>query len=96
MNQVTHSNEVVASRGLLPKKRHGNRNEIRHTLFIDNGSVFAMGSNLWGAIKNDNTLEYRTPQFTGIQNAVSIAAGSNRSAVLKADGTVTLFGRPND
>lgn len=68
---------------------------VQHTLFIDDGSVFAMGANAWGETKNDPTKIYRTPQFTGIQEVVSVAAGEDRSAALKKDGSVVLWGRQN-
>lgn len=64
-----------------------------HTLFIDNGAVFGMGSNNWGAVKAESTTKFLTPQFTGITSAKSITAGNGRSAALKTDGTVTVWGR---
>ena len=63
-----------------------------HTAFIDNGSVFAMGSNSFGEIHSGTAGQFMTPQFTGVQSAKSIHVNLYRTAVLKTDGTALVMG----
>lgn len=63
-----------------------------HSVFIDNGSVFAMGSNNYGEILPGSSGEFRTPLFMGIQDVKTVAASQLRMAVLKNDGTAVLNG----
>ena len=63
-----------------------------HSVFIDNGSVFAMGSNQYGEIMPGSMGEYRTPLFMGIQEVKTVAASQLRMAVLKNDGTAVVNG----
>lgn len=68
---------------------------LSHSVFIDGGDVYGMGQNTFGEIVTNGAVpvtQYRTPQFTGIQNAKSVAATQGRTAVLKYDGTVTVWG----
>jgi hypothetical protein len=62
------------------------------TVFIDNGSVFAMGSNNYGEILPGSNGQYTTPLFTGVQTAKTVAASVWRLAYLKEDGTARLNG----
>jgi alpha-tubulin suppressor-like RCC1 family protein len=64
-----------------------------HSVFIDKGTVFAMGSNAYGEIVPGTTGEFRTPLSMSIQNAYSVAASQHRIAVLKMDGTAQINGR---
>jgi hypothetical protein len=63
-----------------------------HSVFIDNGSVFAMGSNQYGEIMPGSSGEFRTPLFMGIQDVKTVAASQLRMAVLKNDGTAVVNG----
>lgn len=63
-----------------------------HTVFIDNGVVFAMGSNTYGEINPGGAQQYATPFLMGITNAKTVAATQWRVAVLKTDGTAVLRG----
>jgi alpha-tubulin suppressor-like RCC1 family protein len=76
----------------------------QHTVFIDNGAVFAMGQNNYRQVDfsipatsstpalatNEKILN---PKYLGIQNAKSAAASNNRSAVLKNDGSILMWGQ---
>jgi alpha-tubulin suppressor-like RCC1 family protein len=69
-----------------------------HTLFVDKGAVFAMGTNFFGEVKAETpTTDYpkiRTPvRYEGLLNVKSVAAGEARSAALHNDGTVSVWGR---
>lgn len=63
-----------------------------HTLFIDNGAVFGMGSNKNGEIAPGSALEFQTPYFTGVMDAKSVATNYHRSVILKKDGTAIMTG----
>ena len=63
-----------------------------HTAFIDNGSVFAMGSNTFGEIQTGTGGQFMTPLYTGVQSAKSIAVNLYRTAVLKTDGSALVMG----
>jgi hypothetical protein len=62
------------------------------TVFIDNGSVFAMGSNNYGEVLPGSNGQFTTPLFTGVQTAKTVAASVWRLAYLKEDGTARLNG----
>ena len=63
-----------------------------HTAFIDNGAVFSMGLNKYGEVAPATTFEHRTPYFTGVLSAKSVAVNWNRTAVLKNDGSIAITG----
>jgi alpha-tubulin suppressor-like RCC1 family protein len=69
-----------------------------HTLFVDNGAVFAMGANFYGQVQTETPTTYnpavRTPVlYEGVVKVKSVAAGNDRSAALHEDGTVSIWGR---
>ena len=75
---------------------------MSHTVFVDQGSVFAMGENTFseivpnaaGTISAANwSSTYLIPTFTGVNNAKSVAASVDRSAALLNNGTVVVWGR---
>lgn len=75
-----------------------------HTVMIDNGNVYTTGLNAWGEVvpTYDNVLKspnlsstFTTFQYTNIQNVKSVAAAYGRTAVLKNDGTVVVWGMVN-
>ena len=71
---------------------------LGHTLFIDNGNVYAMGQDTYGEVipvtgtpvSVLNSGGYRTPQYTKVQNAKSVSAQYGRSVILKNDGTTRI------
>jgi alpha-tubulin suppressor-like RCC1 family protein len=87
--------------GLLCPMLVGNANAVPatisasqfHTVFIDNGDVFGMGSNENGEIAIATTSEHRTPYFTGFQNAKSVHTNYHRTAIINADGSAVIFGK---
>lgn len=73
---------------------------LGHTVFIDNGNVYAMGQDTYSevipvngsVVSSISSVGYRTPQYTKVQNAKSVATQYGRSAVLKNDGTLVVWG----
>lgn len=69
-----------------------------HTLFIDSGNVYGYGMSKWGVLSTGSIVpgstssEYRSPTFTTVGNAKSVAAGLWRSAALLNDGKVKIWG----
>lgn len=74
-----------------------------HTIFIDNGSVFAMGSNAYRQSDPSQPItvsnpvfaqgdKVMTPKFTGVNNAKSVAAKARRSVALTNNGEAILWG----
>ena len=74
---------------------------LNHTIFIDQGTVFGMGSNNIGQVKasvnqalNTSTAAMLyTPVLAGITNAKSVTSNYQRSAVLTTTGSIVYFGR---
>ena len=65
-----------------------------HSLALrDDGKVFAWGSNDYGQLGINTTVEWHQPvQVAGLSNAVAVAAGSDFSLALRRDGTVWAWG----
>lgn len=64
-----------------------------HSLVIDKGNLFAMGSNANGAtFLGTSATDSYTPVFTGVSNVRSAAVTMYRAAYLKSDGTAMLAG----
>lgn len=70
----------------------------RHTLFVKlDGTVWSWGSNDFGQLGNNSTVDSSVPvQAIGLSNVTAVAAGSNFSLALKSDGTVWAWGNNNN
>lgn len=63
-----------------------------HTAFIQDGALYAMGSNSFGQTLPGSTGNVLTPVFTGDLDVEMVAIAQNRTAILKKDGTAVLRG----
>lgn len=76
---------------------------MAHTVFVDDGNVYGMGLNNYRQSNPNTTIaansnpilsteSVRTPVYIGLQNVRSVAANGNRSAAIKYDGSLWLWG----
>jgi hypothetical protein len=63
-----------------------------HAVWIDQGNVYGVGYNVSGNLTSDRVEKFRDPIFMGHTKAVSVAAASSRTVVLKSDGTAVFQG----
>ena len=68
----------------------------QHSLFVKaDGSLWAMGWNLYGALGNGTTSDTNRPVVVA-SNVAAMAAGGYHSLFVKADGTLWAMGRNDD
>lgn len=65
----------------------------QHTVFINNGNVYGMGTNNEGELLMNSSSIQSRPVYLGYQNVKSVMASVYRTAVLFNDGTVKFSGR---
>jgi E3 ubiquitin-protein ligase MYCBP2 len=62
-------------------------------VLLQNGEVFTFGSNIYGQLGVGNLIAQAGPVLVKVPGvAVQVAAGSNHTAVLTAEGEVYAFG----
>ncbi len=79
--------------GIVAVSAGGDQLEAHSMALKSDGTVWAWGSNLYGALGNGSTNNTNTPvQSITLTNVVAIAAGGWHSVALKNDGTVWTWG----
>lgn len=64
-----------------------------HTLFVDQGEVWAWGINTWGQLGDGTTTNSARPtKIAGLSEVVMVTACQRNSYALKSDGTVWAWG----
>ncbi len=64
-----------------------------HTLFVDQGDVWAWGGNQWGQLGDGTTANSATPtKIAGLSEVVMVTASRLNSYALQSDGTVWAWG----
>lgn len=71
---------------------------MNHSVFLDNGNVYAMGMNNYyqsdpTALSVTSSSNVRVPVYTGVQNVRSVAANGYHSAALTKDGKIVIWGQ---
>jgi alpha-tubulin suppressor-like RCC1 family protein len=96
----TDSNAPVAAgtlTGVVAVSGGGDQLEAHSMALKADGTVWAWGSNLYGALGNGNTTNTNTPgQVLLLSNITAISAGGWHSVALKSDSTVWTWGWNSD
>lgn len=79
--------------GIISVSAGGDQLEAHTMALKNNGTIWAWGSNIYGALGTGNTNSSTVPQQVLIlDNIIAISAGGWHSSALKSDGTVWTWG----
>jgi alpha-tubulin suppressor-like RCC1 family protein len=98
-NDVDQSNPVSVTglTGIIAVSAGGDQLEAHSMALKADGTVWAWGSNLYGALGNATTTSSSAPvQSLLLDNIIAISAGGWHSTALKKDGTVWTWGWNKD